>query len=189
MLARVFLIFPLCFGVAWVTATYAQTTKSVVELLDGPEGKSTKVKVPSGAAVKIVKRQGFWVQLDVSGRIGWAKASEISFSGPMGGSTAIDTGRLTKGNIVSASAARGLSVKDLLNGKPDFGEVDKLNEIKVQAPEIQAFWAEGGLQTKTQRVQLAAPTARIKLDANMGSLGGVKATDESSPKKGKNEDW
>jgi hypothetical protein len=44
---------------------------------------------------------------------------------------ALDTGRACKGNIVAASAARGLSAKDLLEGKPDYKSLQKLEQFIV----------------------------------------------------------
>ena len=120
-------------------ALHAQTVREEAVLLDKPEGKPGTAKVSAGTAVKTLRRQGFWVEVDAAGKVGWLKISQINFAGATGGATAIDTGRLGTGNIVATSAARGLSAKDLLGGQPVFNEAGKLDALTADAASVQAF--------------------------------------------------
>ena len=104
-------------------AVNAQTLREDASLSDKAEGAPGATKLKAGSSVKVLKRQGFWVEVDAGGKNGWLKASQLNFTGATGGPTAIDTGRLGTGNIVATSAARGLSAKDLVSGKPNFEEV------------------------------------------------------------------
>ena len=105
----------------------AQTLREDAILSDKAEGAPGATKLKAGSSVKVLKRQGFWVEVDAGGKNGWLKASQLNFTGATGGPTAIDTGRLGTGNIVATSAARGLSAKDLVSGKPNFDEVKQLS--------------------------------------------------------------
>ena len=138
-------------------ALHAQTVREEAVLLDKPEGKPTNIKLSAGAAVKTVKRQGFWVEVDASGKTGWLKVSQINFAGATGGATAIDTGRLGTGNIVATSAARGLSAKDLLEGRSDEKAVDRLAEWRPESRQLQQFASEGGLTEVRLAAFLQAP--------------------------------
>lgn len=131
-----------------------QTFKEETRLLDKPSGSHIDAMIASGAGAKVVERQGFWVSVDVSGRTGWIKVSSLSFSSGGGGPIAIDTGRLGAGNIVSTSAARGLSAKDLLDGTPRLSEVIKMAQYVPDAPALQNFITQGQISPQTNPVQL-----------------------------------
>lgn len=132
----------------------AQTFKEEVRLLDKPSGAPQGAVMAAGAAAKVVERQGFWVRVDVSGRSGWIKASGLSFSNGSGGPVAIDTGRLGAGNIISTSAARGLSAKDLLDSNPRPSEVLKMAQYAPDASAVQAFIKQGQVSPQLKPVQL-----------------------------------
>ena len=133
-----------------------QVVKEEVRLFDRPSGVPQGASVPSGTVTKVVERQGFWVRVDINGRTGWIKASGLSFSSVSAGPTAIDTGRLGTGNIVSTSAARGLSAKDLVSGQPNTEELAWLESRSISS-DIQAFLGSGGVVAISGRIQLAAP--------------------------------
>lgn len=101
---------------------HAQTIREEASLFDRQEGKPGAVSLSAGSTVKALRRQGFWVEVDAAGRVGWLKVSQMSFAGATAGATAIDTGRLGTGNMVATSAARGLSAKDLVGGQPNLAE-------------------------------------------------------------------
>lgn len=147
------------------TAVHSQVVREDSVLVDGPDGKTVVLNVKTGVEAKVVKRQGFWVQIEVGGKTGWLKAASLSFSGGASGPTAIDTGRTGKANIVSTSSARGLSAKDLLNGSPNVEEVLWLESRSVSLPALETFLANGGIVALAGGVKLVlsqpvtAPTA------------------------------
>lgn len=164
----------------------AQTVKEAAVLLDQPDGKPTSIKLAAGAPVKTVKRQGFWVEVDASGKTGWLKVSQINFSGGTGGSTSIDTGRLGTGNIVATSAARGLSAKDLVSGQPNLNEANKLEGLTADPPQVQAFLVAGGVQPLKEKIQLTIPKPSPAPTTSDSNSPGAPSGD--GKKKG-NDDW
>ena len=165
----------------------AQTVREEALLLDKPDGKPGNVKLAAGSPVKAVKRQGFWVEVDASGKTGWLKVSQINFAGATGGATAIDTGRLGTGNIVATSAARGLSAKDLVSGQPDFNEVNKLDGLTAPPQMVQSFLVAGGLVALTEKIQLNAP--RPAPTAPKAEGVNSSNNDPSTPKKKADDEW
>lgn len=146
-------------------AASGQTIRREASLLEKPSGSPRGGVLPSGTPVKILERQGFWLRVEVNGRSGWIKASGITFSEGSGGPTAIDTGRLGTNNIVSTSAARGLSAKDLLNGTPRMDEVGKMAQYVADASALQSFVSQGRIVTSSKDIVLKARrpvTNRIK---------------------------
>lgn len=165
----------------------AQTVKEAVVLLDQPDGKPTATKLAAGAAVKTVKRQGFWVEVDASGKTGWLKVSQINFAGATGGPTSIDTGRLGTGNIVATSAARGLSAKDLVSGQPNLNEASKLEGLTADPPAVQAFLVAGGVQAIKEKIQLTVP--KPPAPAPSATESGSSGAPSGDGKKKGNDDW
>ena len=168
-------------------AAQAQTVREEVLLLDKPDGKPGNVKLAAGSPVKAVRRQGFWVEVDASGKTGWLKVSQINFAGATGGATAIDTGRLGTGNIVATSAARGLSAKDLVSGQPDFNEVNKLDALTAPPQMVQSFLVAGGLVAVTEKIQLTIP--RPAPTAPKGEGVSSSKNDPSTPKRKADDEW
>jgi hypothetical protein len=146
----------LFFLIGFCELAIGQVVKEETRLLDKPSGVPLGTSVPSGTVTKVIERQGFWVRVDISGRTGWIKASGLSFSSGNAGPAAIDTGRLGTGNIVSTSAARGLSAKDLLNGTPRIEEVAKMIQFTPDKASLIAFGSQGNLVALAQAVSLNA---------------------------------
>lgn len=147
--------------VGWATA---QTTVGAVGLRAEaqPDAKVVQ-KLADKAAVKVLKRQGFWVEVEAAGAKGWLKVSEISLGSgapAAGGLGGLDTGRTGKGNIVSTSAARGLTAKELVAAKPDPQQVAQLKGLAVTASAADAFAKAGGL-TVRQVALLSGATADV----------------------------
>lgn len=162
-----------------------QTLREDTVLLDKPDGKPAATKIAAGSPVKALKRQGFWVEVDATGKVGWLKVSQINFAGAAGGATAIDTGRLGTGNIVATSAARGLSAKDLVSGQPNFDEANKLDLLMAQPSAVQPFLVAGGVVAINQKIQLSAlRTTAPAMPANAG----VQPAGTTSPAKKKGDD-
>jgi hypothetical protein len=166
---------------------YAQSIKDDAHIFDKPDGNKTG-SVKSGTSIKINKRQGFWVEVEAGSNKGWVKISQINMSASSGGGIALDTGRAGKGNIVSTSAARGLSAKDLLDGKPDFSAVAKLDGFSLDASAIASFRREANLQAVTEKISLtevvlSKPQQQSSVEVNSDE-------NEDKPKKmKKNDDW
>jgi len=151
----------LCFGASVSLSVLGQTLKEEAVLLDKPDG----VKVATGKAgtsVKIKRRQGFWAEIEMADKLGWIPLGKLSLGGGAGASVALDTGRAGSGNIVSTSSARGLSAKDLINGKPDAHSVARLEEFAVDAGDVGKFRTEGGISALPEKVSLAAPAVPTK---------------------------
>lgn len=166
-------------------ASNAQTLREDAPLLDRPDGKPAASKLVAGSSVKALKRQGFWVEVDAAGKVGWLKVSQINFAGAVGGATAIDTGRLGTGNIVATSAARGLSAKDLVSGRPNFDEANKLDLLMAQSAAVQPFLLAGGVVAISEKIQLGAPRSTAPA---MPANAGVQPAGTTSPGKKKGDD-
>ena len=168
----------------------AQSLRQDTQLLDKPDGVGISTPVKSSSVVRMLKRQGFWVEIDAGGKTGWVKASMINFSNAGSAPVAIDTGRLGTGNIVSTSSARGMSAADLLSGKPNFEEVEKLDKLVADSSDVQAFMAQGNIKPSLEQVALSPvkmpPAASIKPSTTSGASG--NSANNPSKQKG-NDDW
>lgn len=173
----------LILGAGFFSSVLAQTVREDVTLFDKPDGNQLAIKLKGGTLVKMLKRQGFWVEIDAGGKQGWLKVSTINFSSGTAGPTTIETGRLGTGNIVATSAARGLSAKDLLQGKPNYEEVTKLEKISFELASLQTFRAQGGVQPISLNVVLTS--AKPKSGGELGK----SASPEVQKKKGEGDDW
>jgi hypothetical protein len=151
----------------------SQTLNKVADLKASPAGDAKTVKsLTSGTAVKLAKREGFWVEVDAGGAKGWIKLSDITMgSGATGGIGALDTGRTGKGNIVSTSSARGLSAKELVSAKPDVQEFESLKTLGVSPQEADQYAQAGGLKTRTVAM-LSAPAASSSNDSGKAAASG-----------------
>jgi len=170
----------------------AQTARSDTALFLKPDGPASTLLVKAGDPLKVVNRQGFWVEVEAApGKRGWVKVSVLSFAAGAGGPTAIDTGRMGTGNIVATSAARGLSAKDLLNGAPRPEEVAKLDAFVAEGPALQNFLASGSITQLTQTIELRAPEPSSK--KNLPERGDTPQVGTAGPrsegKKSGLDDW
>ena len=166
----------------------AQTMREDAIALDKPNGKATSLKFVFGSSVKVIRRDGFWIEVNVAGKSGWIKASQVNFASP-GGSVVIDTGRMGSGNIVSTSAARGLSAKDLLSGQPNLSDVSRLESIRVEAKDVQTFTLVGNLRPPSSSVSLNTPAQSLGRGSASGGTGSSQPTSSGSGKKKNDEDW
>ena len=139
-----------------------QLTKAKVDLRAAPDSASKVVgSLQPETSVKIVKRQGFWLEVESKGAKGWLKAASISFPTSTSGLSSLKTGREGKGNIVSTSAARGLSSKELVSAKPDLEQVRRLESLAVDTSAASKFALQGQLGLRTVAL-LAAPAKEEK---------------------------
>lgn len=167
--------FALALGLSVVSvfSVQAQSLSKATDLKASPATDAKAVKsLTSGTAVKLAKREGFWVEVEAGGAKGWLKLSDITMgSGATGGIGALDTGRTGKGNIVSTSAARGLSAKELMAAKPDVQEFEGLKTLGVSAQEAEQFAQAGGLKTRTVAL-LSAPATSSSSDTGKAAASG-----------------
>ena len=175
----------LAIAASFAAPGWAQTLRDDTAPFDKPDGKPQTASWKAGSTLKVLRRQGFWVEVESAGKVGWVKVSSIVF-GSAGGPAAIDTGRMGTGNIVSASAARGLSARDLLEGKPDFAEVAKLDLLTADAATLDAFKTSGGIRPPSERIALQAPRP-MPPGAAQASPATSAPTRETRKKDG--DDW
>ena len=171
----------------------AQTLREEAALFDKPDGAPQGAKLKAATPLKLLKRQGFWVEVDAGGKTGWLKVSSVSFAGAAG-PVSIDTGRLGTGNIVATSAARGLSAKDLLEGTPNYDEATRLESLALDASGVTAFRAQGGVQPVANVAALTAPrTVAAAAPAgggnNSGNSAGAASPPSGNAKKKGDDDW
>ncbi|NBY13477.1 MAG: hypothetical protein EBQ76_01735 [Betaproteobacteria bacterium] len=131
--------------------------------------KSLEPKTP----VKVLQRQGFWLEVEAQGAKGWLKGSTVDMGSGPKGLSGLDTGRSGKGNIVSTSAARGLSPKELVAAKPDFQQADQLQGLAVTPKASEEFAAKGGLQAR--KLALLSPPAAAQSAKGSSSKKGKKS--------------
>jgi hypothetical protein len=146
----------------------AQTINGDGALVDKPDGAKVAA-LKAGTPASVLKRQGFWVQVQAASKTGWVRLNQLGFGGASG-IVALDTGRAAAGNIVSTSVARGLTAKDLLNGKPDLGAVARMDAWVPNSASVDKFSADGGVApvnlTVTLKVIPAAKAARKSSQAD-----------------------
>lgn len=168
--------------------SHAQALKEEARLLDKPEGTAKGPAISGGTAAKVLERQGFWLRVEAKGQTGWIRASALTFSSSPGGPAAIDTGRLGKGNIVATSAARGLSSKDLLEGRPRPEEVAKLSGFAPPEQDLKVFAATGGLVSPQGAIALKAPERSAAHKTGSSTAAGG-ASPAGPPDKKAKDDW
>ena len=135
----------------------AQETTVPAELKAAADPASKSLgRLPAKSPLKILKREGFWIQVESSGGRGWIKASTATMGSTSSGLSGLSSGREGKGNIVSTSAARGLSSKELVAAKPDFNQVEELQRSSVDSRAAEAFASSGKLGKRSVAL-LAAP--------------------------------
>lgn len=170
----------------------AQTFNADTPVLAAPDAAASVVaNARGGAAAKILKRQGFWLEVESGSAKGWVRISAVKLA-TASGPTAIDTGRLGANNIVATSAARGLSAKDLLEGRSDEKAVDRLTAMRPDARQIAQFAQEGGLGEVKLAMFLRAPAAEAPPPAARSDAGGGSESSSGSrarrQRKGSDDD-
>lgn len=164
------------------TLAYGQTFNADTPVLAAPEAAAKVVgNARGGAAVKVVKRQGFWLEVEAGAIKGWVKISAVKMATSTG-PTAIDTGRLGGNNIVATSAARGLSAKDLLEGRSDEKAIERLNAMRPEARQINQFAQEGGLGEVKLAMFLKAPADTAPPAATRSDAAPAGGSTDSGPR-------
>jgi hypothetical protein len=179
------LLFSMICYIAFAVASqaHAQMLSKAADLKAEPAAEAKTVKsLPANSVAKIFKRQGFWVEIESGGSKGWIKLSDLNMSASGGASlNAMETGRTGKGNIVSTSAARGLSAKELVAAKPDPQQFEQLKALAVSASDAENFAQSSGLKSRTVTL-LVTPVATASNTTAAHNSG------SSRRKSNKNED-
>lgn len=158
-----------------------QTLSAPTDLKDAASEQAKTIKsAPANTPVKLIRRQGFWTEIELLGSKGWVKLSSVQLGSGAGLAAGLDTGRTGKGNIVSTSAARGLSSKDLTSAKPDFNGFEQLRKLSVSPNAADAFAQSAQVQTRSVALLSAPPS--------VNRAGGGVSGKSGSRKKSKAED-
>ena len=159
----------------------AQATSAPTDLLASPQAGAKVLKaLPPKTNLKISTRQGFWLEVEAAGSKGWVKATAVQFGSGAKTLGGIDTGRTGKGNIVSTSAARGLSPKELVAAKPDFGQVDRLQRLAVSSQEGEAFAGMARLPTRKLALLQAPPEGKTPAATSGGASSKTRKAKKAS---------
>lgn len=166
----------------------AQVFKQDADLV-ATEGSSQKVaSIKAGTAAEVLERKGFWVRVKSSGQVGWVKVTSLQFGASAGGKVALDSGRLSKGNIVASSAARGMSRGEFLDAEPDERQLAGMLAFAPSSDEVQQFRTAGGLVDRKVSPLSVPPPAAAQGQAAQGS--GDKASSKApKPKEKSDDDW
>ncbi len=141
-------------------SSFSQVTTKKVDLKESASSESkTTLTLPENSKVTILQRTGFWVRATAEKSTGWLKVTDLRFSNDVSGRvnlSSVDSGRTGTNNIVSTSAARGLSAKELSEATPDFAAVRLLTSMSRNEELLRKFRAEGGLEIR--QIAVIAPS-------------------------------
>lgn len=175
-------------GLFVASSASSQVLKKDSDLLATDGGTETVATVKAGVAVEVLERRGFWVRVRASGQVGWTKVTTLQFGAGAGGKVGIDTGRLSKGNIVASSAARGMSRGEFLDAEPDERELAALLEFAPSEVEVDQFREAGRLIER----KITPLTVASKADSESASSAGdgvAPAGRARKPKEKRSDDW
>ena len=125
--------------------------------------------LPEKTPVKVVKREGGWMQIESSAASGWVRMLSIRMNpvaeqgrGDSGVTSLFNVARTGSSGTAVATGVRGLDKEQIQNAKPNPQELEKLGAFAASKSDAEQF-AAGDPQLKAQTVDyLAAPGAEIK---------------------------
>ena len=126
--------------------------------------------LPAKTQVKIVKREGGWLQIESAAAAGWVRMLAIrtgatggeQASGDSGVKSLFNLARTGSSGTAVATGVRGLDKEQIQNARPNPVELEKLTGYAVAKPDAERF-AAGNPQLKAQTIEYAsAPGARAK---------------------------
>lgn len=125
-------------------------------------------KVPKGASVEVLARQGGWLRIRASGKTGWVRmlsvrtraSAQRDVGGELAGLVGMGTQQADSSRVVSVAGVRGLSPQDLQTAQFDAKELARLDRYAVSLTDAQVFAREGGLAA--QRVDYLPAPAQAK---------------------------
>lgn len=168
-ICRVVYLLAVTLGAFASTTTLAQNAKAGATLRAEPSASGKAVKVLSEAApVNVIGRKGFWINVKLDESEGWLPIKELSVSNS-GSKTQLNTGRLTKGNIVATSAARGLTAEDLLSANPDFVAFSHLTGLGVAVGDAEQFAKDGQLEPRNLTMLSGHTDSKSRVAATKGA--------------------
>lgn len=167
---------------------FSQVFKLDSDLLASEGGTQKVATVKAGASAEVLERKGFWVRVKAAGQVGWVKVTSLQFGASAGGKVGIDTGRLSKGNIVASSAARGMSRGEFLDAEPDERQLAAMLEFAPATAEVDQFRTAGGLIARKITPLSAAPVAPAEPQSPQGN-GGTPSGRAPKPKEKPSDDW
>ncbi len=136
-----FLIAALALLASGLAAGQAFVTDTPV--LASPDGAPRAVgQARAGAALKLLRRQGFWLEVESGSVRGWVRISAVKLATA---SASLDTGRLGTHNIVATSAARSMSAQDLIEGRSDNQAAERLPAFRPELGQLAQFEQAGAL--------------------------------------------
>jgi hypothetical protein len=128
--------------------------------------------LPAKTQVKIVKREGGWMQIESAAAAGWVRMLEIRLgatggggeqaSGDAGVKSMFNLARTGSSGTAVATGVRGLSKEQIQNARPNPVELEKLSAFAAARPDAEQF-AAGDPQLKPQTIEyMSAPGAGAK---------------------------
>lgn len=101
--------------------------------------------LPANAPLSIVRTQGGWSLVKTrDGKEGWVRLLNIAVTtdASAGGNTLASVGNVlrtgTKANVAT-TGVKGLTKEDIKNAKPNYFEVDRLDNFIAKKPEVDRF--------------------------------------------------
>ncbi len=149
----------------------AQTFEADTPVLAAPDAAARPVaQARGGAAVRVLRRQGFWLEVESGSTRGWVRISAVKLA-TSAATLAMDTGRLGANNIVATSAARSVSAKDLIEGRSDDQAVERLIAFRADRTQLAQFAQAGALADVrfTPLVSLRPPPSAAEAPGNRPS--------------------
>ena len=118
------------------------------------------------AQVKLVKREGGWIQIESAAASGWVRMLSIRTSagteqtgGDAGVKSLFNVARSGSSGTAVATGVRGLSKEEIQNARPNPAELQKLGTFATARTDAEQF-AAGNPQLKPQTIEyLPASTA------------------------------
>jgi len=125
--------------------------------------------LPEKTAVKVVKREGGWMQIESTAASGWVRMLSIRMNpvteqgrGDSGVTSLFNVARTGSSGTAVATGVRGLDKEQIQNAKPNPQELEKLGTFAASKSDAEQF-AAGDPQLKAQTIDYpAAPGVDVK---------------------------
>ena len=123
--------------------------------------------LPAKTQVKIVKREGGWLQIESPAATGWVRMLAIrtgatgggeQASGDSGVKSLFNLARTGSSGTAVATGVRGLSKEQIQNARPNPVELEKLTGYAASRPDAEQF-AAGDPQLKEQAIEYVSVPA------------------------------
>jgi hypothetical protein len=172
-------------------------TIQATQVRQDPSASSQKIiDIASKKSVKVLDKKGFWVKIEVDGKSGWVKLSDIELPSISNKIDPLSTGRAADGNIVNTAGVRGLSPEELKVSKPNTAALDVAikNSELIKDSDVANFISSGGLTPRSSTPQLKAVKTTLtgnteNSKASKNSSAGNKKTNNSAKENNDDKDW